>query len=168
MAIEIERKFLVLRDKLPELKNGQHLVQGYLQYDPQIRFRFIGDKVILAVKTLRDDGSRFEFEAEKNLSTPEERLALYELAIVPPVEKVRYRIPSGSLIWEVDLYAGENEGLVTVDVEIPRLDYPIQFPAWVNVEAEITQDPRYFNFNLARRPFRNWRSDDSDPGCTCS
>lgn len=158
MAVEIERKFLVFKDRLPELKDGQHLLQGYLHYDPQIRFRIAGEKVILGIKTLREDGSRFEFETEKPFSSSEERQALCGLALVPPVEKVRYRILDGLLIWEVDVYAGENTGLVTVDVEMPRLDYPLQFPDWVNPEAEITQDPRYFNFNLAQKPFTRWSS----------
>ncbi|KLU59990.1 inorganic triphosphatase [Peptococcaceae bacterium CEB3] len=157
MSTEIERKFLVFKEKLPELKGGQHFVQGYLQREPQIRFRFSGERVVLAVKTLKPDGSRFEFEAEKSLASTEERRTLCELAIVPPIEKTRYSFPYGSLIWEVDVYAGENAGLVTVDVEMPRLDYPLKFPEWVNAEAEITRDPRYFNYNLAQRPFKCWR-----------
>ena len=157
MAIEIERKFLVHKERLPRLDGGIRLRQGYLQAEsPQVRFRIIDDQVILTVKTLRKDGSRFEFELVKEKVPAEEQTALEELAIYPLVEKVRYRIPFAGLVWEVDLYQGANLGLITVDVELPALDYPLVFPDWVNAGAEVTADPRYFNSYLARCPYSTW------------
>lgn len=67
-----------------------------------------------------------------------------------------YNIPHDGLIWEVDEYQKENWGLITVDVEIPEIGYPLTFPKWVNFEHEITHDPMFFNINLGRRPYSKW------------
>ena len=34
------------------------------------------------------------------------------------IEKVRHKVPFGGLTWEVDVFAGENEGLVIGEVEL--------------------------------------------------
>lgn len=157
MAIEIERKFLVLKDKLPSLEGGKRLLQGYLKAEaPQVRFRIVDDRVILTIKAQRQDGSRFEFELMKEKVSAEEQAALQELAIYPIIEKVRYSISFAGLVWEVDVYQGANLGLITVDVELPAFDYPLVFPDWVDGEAEVTQDPRYFNTYLAQFPYSTW------------
>lgn len=156
LAIEIERKFLVRGNLLPHLELGQRIVQGYLCEEPQIRFRLLENKIVITLKKVQPDGSRFELETEKDMALPEEGSALLNLAIYPVVEKVRYRLPFAGLTWEVDVYQGENQGLITVDVELPSLDFPVVFPDWVDQEREITHDPRYFNTNLGKTPFSHW------------
>ena len=157
MAIEIERKFLILKDKLPLLQGGEHLIQGYLrEASPQIRFRIIRDNVIITIKSPLGDGTRFEFEAKKGSVSAQEQASLQELALYPLIEKVRHRIPYAGLVWEVDVYQGANLGLMTVDVELPALDYLLVFPPWVDAQAEVTQDPRYFNTHLAQYPYATW------------
>ncbi|MDI6811964.1 MAG: adenylate cyclase [Desulfitobacteriaceae bacterium] len=165
MGIEIERKFLVLIDKLPPLKGGERLIQGYLREEsPQIRFRIIGDSVIITIKSPLGHGTRFEFEAEKGSVSVQEQASLKELALYPVIEKVRHRIPYAGLVWEVDVYQGANLGLMTVDVELPALDYPLVFPPWVDAQAEVTQDPRYFNTHLAQYPYSTWAEGPSSYG----
>lgn len=156
MALEIERKFLVNLELLPSLREGQRIVQGYLNEQPQIRFRLIENKIVITIKQLQRDGSRFELESVKESASPEEGAALKNMAIYPVVEKVRYRIPFKGLVWEVDVYQGRNEGLITVDVELPSLDYSFAFPDWVNQEAEITSDERYYNTTLGKNPYCEW------------
>ncbi len=78
------------------------------------------------------------------------------MALWPPLTKTRYCVPFENLMWEIDVYGDENEGLITADVEIPAPDHPIVFPDWVNVDSEITGDQRYANVNLTRRPFKRW------------
>jgi CYTH domain-containing protein len=156
MALEIERKFLVRPELLPHLQSGLNILQGYLSDEPSIRFRIVGEKVIITIKRLNKDGSRFELETEKSGVSIDEQEDLKSLARYPVIEKIRYRIPYFDLIWEVDVYQGENLGLITVDVELPSLNYPIKFPEWVNPEAEITTDPRYFNWNLGQFPYSKW------------
>lgn len=160
MAIEIERKYLVHQKLLPLLTDGRRMVQGYLALQPSIRFRIIEKDVILTVKSLQEDGSRFEFETIKNNVSLTEIEQILKLALFPSIEKIRYRLPYSGLVWEIDVYQGANTGLITADVELPSLDYSIEFPCWINSQHEITQDSRYFNINLGQRPYRQWAQAD--------
>lgn len=156
MALEIERKFLVLSEHLPSLQDGQYIVQGYLSEKPSIRYRFLDDSIVITIKEIHEDGSRFEFETLNPNSSLEERSTLKRLSLVPPIEKIRHRIPFEGLTWEIDVYQGENRGLITVDVEFPEIGYLLHFPKWVDTQREITQEPKYFNINLGRRPYSTW------------
>jgi len=169
VGTEIEHKFLARTELLPPLAGGQRIIQGYLCLKPQVRFRLVeeaaattaGPLLVITVKNLREDGSRFEVETEKKDVAPSEAEEIKRLAICPPIEKIRYRIPYGGLAWEVDLYQGRNAGLVTVDVETPYVGFPLDFPPWVDHHADITADPRYFNWNLGRCPFGLWQGADA-------
>lgn len=156
MAIEIERKFLVFPELLPPLTNGEEIIQGYISTNPHLRYRLLGKRIVLNLKKFLPDNSRFELETEKNDSSIDEQQALLAMSIYPAIEKTRYRISFKELIWELDVYRGENSGLITVDVELPTLNYTISFPEWVNKSAEITEDSQYFNLNLGKFPFTKW------------
>lgn len=156
MGLEIERKFLVRSEHLPNMGPGMQILQGYLSIEPSIRFRIIDRKIIMTIKRLNSDGSRFELETEKDSVSLEEHTTMKSLALYPVIEKVRYRIPYSGLTWEVDVYQGENLGLLTADVELPRLNYPIEFPKWIDSDAEITSTSKYFNVNLGRSPYPKW------------
>ncbi|AHF06702.1 CYTH domain-containing protein [Desulfitobacterium metallireducens] len=160
MAIEIERKYLVHQELLPRLEDGTRMIQGYISMQPSIRFRVIEQDVIITIKNLQKDGSRFEFETIKREVSLAEQEQLFELALFPSIEKVRYRHPYLGLVWEIDVYQRENLGLITADVELPSFDYNIKFPRWINAQREITQDSQYFNVNLGQKPYTKWRSTD--------
>ncbi|WP_434512636.1 CYTH domain-containing protein [Desulfitobacterium sp. AusDCA] len=156
MAIEIEHKYLVYQELLPRLGEGQKIIQGYLAVKPSIRFRILGQEVMITVKNLHSDGSRFEFETSKSNVSIDEQEELLRLALFPVIEKIRYRVPFSGLVWEIDVYQRENLGLITADVELPSLDHPIDFPEWINSQQEITHDARYFNWNLGQKAFTKW------------
>lgn len=156
LSLEIERKFLVRPLHLPDMGSGLRILQGYLSEEPSIRFRIVNGKIRIAIKRLNSDGSRFELETEKESVSLEEQATMKSLALHPVIEKIRFRIPYAGLTWEVDVYQGENLGLITADVELPRLDYLIDFPEWIDSKAEITTDTKYFNINLGRLPFTDW------------
>ncbi len=156
MALELERKFLVHIDLLPELKQGINIIQGYLSENPSVRFRIIDGTMSMTVKDYISGGERFELETPQKEVTAEEITKLIELAVCPPIVKERYKIQQQDLIWEIDVYQADNEGLITVDVEISHKDYAIFFPSWVNTEKEITDDSRYSNINLGRNPYSKW------------
>jgi adenylate cyclase len=156
VGIEIERKFLVRAEHLPEMGTGVRIYQGYLSDNPSIRFRIINSKMIITIKRQHEDGSRFELETEKDPVTIDEQTIIGSMALYPLIEKIRYRIPYSGLTWEIDVYQGENLGLITADVEFPRLGYPLDFPEWIDSDAEITTDSRYFNNNLGRFPYAKW------------
>ncbi|MBN1517317.1 adenylate cyclase [Candidatus Sumerlaeota bacterium] len=162
MPMEIERKFHVHRERLPRLDGGERYIQGYLQEDPQIRFRVIdGQTVVLCVKKFFAPGERFEFEAVRESALPDDIEMLCRLALWAPVIKTRHKfIGSDGFIWELDVYEGKNNGLITAEVETPSMDNPIQLPAWIDVEREITQDSRYANLNLSRHPYSEWSEEE--------
>ncbi|AFM42055.1 hypothetical protein Desaci_3151 [Desulfosporosinus acidiphilus SJ4] len=156
MALEIERKFLAIQEKLPDLQGGQYIIQGYLSEVPSVRYRILGNSIKITVKEQLSDGTRQEIETVNYSATEEEREALKRISMVPPIEKIRYKILFEGLIWEIDEYQKENRGLITVDVEVPEIGYSLTFPNWVDSKQDITSDSKYFNINLARRPYTTW------------
>ncbi len=156
MALEIEKKYLVINDLLPQLDEGEVYIQGYLCLNPLIRFRVKGNKVVITIKKVGSNGlSRDEFEFENMLDSSEID-TLVGLSVKKPIKKIRHKIKVGELTWEVDVYQDENKGLITADVEIPSEDYNFNLPPWINSEKEITNDPKYFNVNLGDSPFQSW------------
>ncbi|MDO5532938.1 MAG: adenylate cyclase, partial [Sutterella sp.] len=79
---------------------------------------------------------------------------LDRLAEKPLIEKVRYRIPFGGFIWEIDEFEGANAGLVVAEIELPDAGTPFEKPSWAG--DEVSDDPRYFNSNLVRHPYTTW------------
>lgn len=159
MAQEIEKKYLVFKDKLPKLTNGVYFTQGYLCLNPLIRFRVINNDVCINIKQIKGDASvRDEFEFHNKLGNSEIK-KIIGFSIKKPIKKIRYKILHKKLIWELDKYQGENDGLITVDVELPKKNFDIIFPSWVDVEHEITNDERFFNKNLGEKPFSQFKKE---------
>jgi len=157
MAKEIERKYLVIEDKLPELKNGEAYLQGYLCLSPLIRFRVTGNDTCINIKNVKSGKIvRDEFEFHNEL-TEEEVNELKSLATKKPIQKIRYKIEHRGMIWEIDVYQGDNEGLITAEIEMPSEDFTPDFPDWVNKDMEITNDEKYFNRNLGDHPYKEFR-----------
>lgn len=153
MGVEIERKFLV-RDRavLAEVE-GVPYRQGYLSIDPErtVRVSRAGDHAFLTIKGLSRGATRAEFEYPIPVEDAEAML----LQCLPPIiAKLRHRLPHAGLVWEVDVFGGENEGLVVAEVEIPSEATEVALPPWIG--EEVTDDPRYFNANLVRHPYRDW------------
>jgi adenylate cyclase len=117
-----------------------------------VRVRTEGGRAFLSVKGETRGATRAEYEYAIPLADAERMLdALCER---PLIEKRRYRIEHSGLVFEVDEFLGENAGLVVAEVELEREDQALDLPAWVG--REVTGDPRYFNSNLVRRPYRAW------------
>jgi adenylate cyclase len=149
MAIEIERKFLVLHDGWrTDAGPGRRVVQGYVARSAgnNVRIRRIGDQAFLTIKGARAGISRPEFEYEIPVADAEAMLR--EFRLHPPIEKTRYDVPYAGFIWEVDVFEGAHAGLVLAEVELDREDQAVSLPPWVG--PEVTQDVRYRSANLAR------------------
>ena len=80
---------------------------------------------------------------------------MLELCEQPLIEKRRYLVPCEGYTWEVDVFAGANEGLNVAEIELPAEDTPFEKPAWLG--AEVSGDARYYNANLIRHPYRDWK-----------
>ena len=154
MAAEIERKFLVHGTFWRKGARGVRLRQGYLCSHPDrsVRVRVAGRKATLTVKGRTRGATRDEFEVGVPLADAEAMLD--GLCERPILEKTRYVLRYGGLRWEVDVFEGENRGLVLAEVELRREDQWVALPPWVT--REVTDDPRYYNTSLARKPFTTW------------
>ncbi|MEO0395811.1 MAG: CYTH domain-containing protein [Cyanobacteria bacterium P01_A01_bin.137] len=156
MAQEIERKFLVQSDAWRSLVEGRYYCQGYIptQGKQTVRVRIIGDQGYLTLKGPALGISRSEFEYEIPLADAQTMLS--ELCQTPLIEKHRYRIPLGNVVWEVDDFLGENQGLIVAEVELAHPEQVVELPSWIG--EEVTGDPRYYNASLVRNPFKDWGS----------
>jgi len=162
MATEIERRFLVADAALCEGRPGQRLTQGYLCRDPgrTVRVRLAvdeagGERAWLTVKgpSRLELGALVRAEWELEL---EPGLARQWLGLCLPalVEKTRHRIGHAGHVWELDVFHGENAGLVLAEVELSAPGEAVDLPPWLG--QEISHDGRYHNAALSERPWRAW------------
>ncbi len=153
MAAEIERKFLV-DGPLPDCP-GRSIVQAYLNLDPQrtVRVRIEEDEATLNIKGKSIGGGLARPEFEYPVPAADAR-AMLELAEGSAVEKVRHRLPAGPHTWEIDVFRGDNQGLIVAEIELEDEEETFDRPAWLG--REVTQDHRYKNASLAQHPYRDW------------
>lgn len=156
MAEEIERKYLVKADLWRPAGAGVLYRQGYLSSVKErvVRVRIAGTQGFLTVKGLTTGIKRLEFEYPIPLADASSMLD--GLCERPLIEKTRHRERFGGRGWEIDVFHGENDGLVVAEVEIAAADERIELPPWAG--AEVSNDPRYFNSNLIANPYKNWRT----------
>jgi adenylate cyclase len=154
MAKEIERKFLVRTDDWRGLAPGKAYVQGYLAGNEacSVRVRIAEDAATLTIKGATTGAVRHEFEYAVPVAEARQMLALF--AGKPLIEKTRYTIEHRGFYWEIDEFHGENQGLLVAEIELEHEDQAFEKPAWI--AEEVTGDPRYYNANLARVPYRAW------------
>ncbi|MBD2387051.1 CYTH domain-containing protein [Cylindrospermum sp. FACHB-282] len=154
MAKEIERKFLVKDDSWRNLAEGKVYCQGYIptQKGATVRVRIVGNQAYLTIKGPSVKYSRSEFEYPIPIADAEEMLDT--LCSRPLIEKIRYRVEYGGLIWEIDEFDGVNKGLIIAEVELSDEQQQIELPIWIG--EEVSDDPKYFNSNLVKHPFSQW------------
>ncbi|MFT5753077.1 MAG: adenylate cyclase [Flavobacterium sp.] len=154
--IEIERKFLVNSDDfLKQFQTQNRIVQGYLSSVPErtVRVRIKGEKGYLTIKGKSNESglSRMEWEKEIDLKEAEMLLQICESGII---DKIRYEVEVGNHIIEVDVFDGENKGLILAEIELQSENESFEKPEWL--AEEVTGDKRYYNAYLSKNPFMNW------------
>ena len=157
MAQEIERKYLVTDAVLPLLQAGTAYVQGYLARSDRlaVRARIAGERAWLTIKSPGSGGAvpvRLEFEYA--IPAADARSMLADLVEGPVIRKTRYCIRHAGSLWEVDVFDGDNRGLIVAEIELDSPDQEFERPPWL--AQEVTADPRYLNANLALHPYRQW------------
>lgn len=155
--LEIERKFLVRSDDFKARSTLKtRIVQGFLNTHPErtVRVRIKGDSGYLTVKGIGNDTgtTRFEWETEVPVA---EAINLIDLCEPVILEKIRYEIPVGNHIFEVDEFFGENTGLVVAEIELKHEDEPFEKPKWLG--EEVTGQIKYYNSQLSVKPFNQWK-----------
>lgn len=155
MGIEIERKFLVTGDGWRQLVTECATIrQAYLSGNgnASIRVRIKNDRsAALTIKSRGTELRRLELEYPIPMADAEALMALRCGAIV---EKVRHLVPYAGATFEVDVFAGENVGLIIAEVELPHEDSRLELPPWIG--AEVTGRAEYYNSSLAAQPFCQW------------
>lgn len=154
--IEIERKFLVTSEDFKKEAFAKHqIAQGYLNSNPDrtVRIRIKGESGFLTIKGKNNDSgtTRFEWETEIALMEAKPLLDLCEKGILL---KTRYEIQVGKHVYEVDVFHGENEGLIIAEIELSSEQEVFEKPNWLG--KEVTGDNRYYNSYISQKPFAAW------------
>lgn len=153
MAQEIERKFLMTDLACIAGMSGFRWRQAYLSRVPErtVRVRIGNNSAFLTVKGKPHGAVRDEFEYPIPVADAELLLLMCDGVIV---DKTRYLVDHAGHTWEVDVFHGDNEGLVVAEIELATEDEAFELPAWVG--AEVTDDYRYQNSALSETPFKSW------------
>lgn len=157
MPQEIERKFLVKGDEYKSQAYAHsRIVQGYIcsARGRTVRVRIRGGRGYLTIKGASDavGMSRYEWEKEIPLAEAEELMKLCEPGVI---DKTRYLVQSGKHVFEVDEFYGDNAGLTMAEVELASEDEPFVKPDFIG--QEVTGDVRYYNSQLMKHPFKEWK-----------
>lgn len=158
MGTEIERKFLVKSDAWRFQAVGKLYRQGYVVKSTgvTVRVRIVGTQGYITLKGRAENYVRPEFEYEIPVDDAQEMLNLWCHPRI--VEKIRYRIPMGDVVWEVDEFQGFNQGLVVAEVELNSENQGVELPDWVG--PEVSKQDRYYNSSLAVHPYSLWTQDE--------
>lgn len=155
MATEIERKFLLKNSGWKKsADDGMAYSQGYLvgSKKSSVRVRIQGDRAFLNIKSATIDITRQEFEYE--IPFDEATEMLNTLCEKPLISKTRYHLKNEKHVWEIDVFSGDNDGLVVAEIELSDKDEFFEKPGWLG--DEVSDDERYYNVNLGKHPFKEW------------
>ena len=155
MATEIERKFLILNQDWQEYTNKElRIVQGYLATNEfsSTRIRIQNDKANINIKSATLGITRTEFKY--SIPVGDARLMLEDLCIKPVIEKTRFTVEHMGHTWEIDVFSGDNEGLIVAEIELSSPDEAFEKPSWIG--EEVSNDARYYNACLVNNPYKNW------------
>jgi adenylate cyclase len=154
VGVEIERKFLLKDTGWRELANPVDYFQGYLVADGErtVRIRVAGEDGFITIKGKSNGMSRKEFEYPIPLDDARD---LFSLCINHLVEKRRSKIEWEGKTWEIDEFAGDNEGLILAEIELASEEESFTLPPWIG--EEVTGDLRYYNSYLSLHPYSEWR-----------
>ena len=151
MGVEIERKFLVKDDSWRSAAiEAIPMEQGYVgAVGATIRIRRSGDRAWITLKGRSPDGLR-RSEFEYPIPAADAAAMLDEFCAGRRLAKIRYIVPFAGRKWEVDVFSGPHEGLVTAELELSSPDEDFPRPPWLG--EDVSADPRYRNAALAASP----------------
>ncbi len=123
MAEEIERKeFLISDDTLAQGRGALRMISmegvGYVASGRRcsMRVRSNGQRAWINLKSRESGMRRLEFEYEIPIGDAE--VMLKKLCDGAFIDKTRYWVEDRGHTWEVDVFHGQNSGLVIAEVEL--------------------------------------------------
>jgi len=141
--------------QLTGLGPGTRIEQGYLcsAKERTVRVRLIGDEEArITIKGAAVGISRSEYEYA--IPPADAREMLETLCERPLIIKTRTLVPHAGRTWELDVFHGDNEGLVVAEIELEDAGAVVELPPWAR--AEVSDDHRYSNSSLAKSPWPTW------------
>lgn len=154
MGVEIERKWLVdsdWKDRLTveKIVTAYYLAQGYLTTDPtrtvRVRLNSSTHTAYLTIKGLRTGITCPEFEYQIPYEDAQHLLDMCEYKIT----KTRHVVQIYALMWEVDVFHGDLDGLIMAELELESENHRVPTPMWVG--KDVSTDKNYTNLQLAIR-----------------
>ena len=154
MAIEIERKFLVKNIPRHEIQYSYQIRQGYIAKNKYrvIRIRQKENDYFITIKGNKIGISCFEFEYP--IPRDDGEILLENFCQDEVIEKTRHYVENKGDTWELDVFHGDNEGLIVAEIELMSEDQAFHIPSWI--DREITDKEKYYNMNLLKKPFKEW------------
>lgn len=160
--LEIERKFLVHSNAWKALATQSvPMRQGYLNAEIgcSVRVRIADQAAWLNIKSATIGAQRLEFEYPIPLADAHRMLDT--LTCKPLIEKTRHFVEIGRHTWEIDVFEGDNAGLIVAEIELDDAAESFEKPDWVG--EEVTHDPRYYNTCLSSHPYKDWDRESLTP-----
>ena len=154
--IEIERKFLVQSDAFKDQAfKSTRIVQGFLNTHKKrtVRVRLKGNDGFLTIKGESSSSGLSRFEWEKSIPK-EEVEQLLQLCEDGVIDKIRYEVKVEEHVFEIDVFFGDNTGLIIAEVELSSENETFKKPNWLG--QEVTGDIRYYNSQLSKNPYNSW------------
>jgi len=154
MALEIERKFTVDTNMWSASELGVDIQQGYLSLDIDrtVRVRIHGASAFITVKGITKGIAREEYEYAIPLE--DAKRMLDSLCLPGVIRKTRYVEIYFNKSWEIDVFDGDNKGLIVAEIELESSNEEFELPPFLG--NEVSDDPRYFNSSLITYPYSNW------------
>lgn len=155
MATEIERKFLVLSDTWrSHVTRATRYRQGYLgsAETSSVRVRVSDTNAYLNIKGATVGVTRLEYEYP--IPSADAHEMLDRLCRKPLIEKTRHLVDHAGHCWEIDVFEGDNAGLIVAEIELKAEDELFVRPDWLG--KEVSDDTRYYNVSLVTQPYKTW------------
>ena len=156
MPFEIERKYLVKHNLWNALAKpkGEYYRQGYIvnEMTKTVRVRATENDGFITIKGKTDNPAiKPEYEYQIPI---EEAVELLDGFTENNIEKTRFKIDFEGKLWGIDVFQGDNVGLIVAEIELNSLEESYKIPDWI--DCEVTHEDKYFNANLSKNPFKNW------------
>jgi CYTH domain-containing protein len=147
VQIEIERKFLLRNDGWKNAVIDRRTFRDGLiaaGENGKARVRLSETRATVTVKSAREGIRRTEFEYEISRADAEAMIAICCGNRI--VEKTRYYVRHGDLVWDVDIYSGKLDGIAFAEIELQDEEQPFERPEWLG--EEVTGDRRFGKQNI--------------------
>lgn len=149
--VEIERKFLIVPEKLPyDFWDNEYVdvVQHYIvtMEGLSVRLRDCGGFYTLGIKGATKGFTRPEFDMRLDKETYDKFMEEHVTENTPFIKKKRYDILHDVDTWEVDIYP---DNLMVAEIELTSEKQKFKRPSWVG--KDVSRDPKYYNAVMAAK-----------------